>query len=378
MSNFYDELGVPPTATADEIDRAYRFLVQKFHPDRNPGHESEAQAHFLRVQIAYETLSDSSKRAAYDKSFRQDQFRPAHISQPNNFEGIKIPWKVRRKRPDIGIRIWLSTAAACLVVIVAISVTKNDTKDKTQSLRSSVSRKEQGDSQKPDGIGSQKQTFPAPVPKPFEPNPPPLDKNVPEAPESIPPAPDTPAPSSEVTPVQPAPQKSEMEPPEGNKPVKITQDRMALFFADFRYMLKNIGDQPTTIKRDEMRPILVKKLDENLYTQTWTFHCRISDVKADPDNRVHKFIIVHDVPDEMSNLDTSWTTRTSAELLLPREQATHLNPGNYIVYSGTPQLVTVESYSRNKRTDGFLLDEHDGFALCLMHVQAGFPNAKTP
>jgi len=376
MNNFYDELGVPPTATADEIERAYRFLVQKFHPDRNPGHESEAQAHFLRVQNAYETLSDSSKRAAYDKSFRQDQFRPAHISQPNNFEGIKIPWKVRRKRPDIGIRIWLSTAAACLVLIVAISVTKNDTKDKTQSLPSSLSLKDKGDApkannQKPDGIGS-------PVQKPSEPNPAPLDKNVPEPPpESTPPPVPDKLPPLEDTPVplSPAPQE---EPPDANKPFKVTQDRLARFFADFQDMLKKIGNQPTTIRRDEMRPILAKKLDENLYSQTWTFHCRISDVKADPEDLVHKFIIVHYLPDEMSNLDPSWTARTSAELRLPREQAIHLNPGNYIVYSGTPQLVTVEIYKQNKRTDGFLLDEHDGFALCLMHVQAGFPKAKTP
>lgn len=63
--NLYDTLGVPRTATSDEIKRAYRKLAMKFHPDRNPG-DHEAAENFKRVQEAYDTLSDSNSRARYD------------------------------------------------------------------------------------------------------------------------------------------------------------------------------------------------------------------------------------------------------------------------------------------------------------------------
>ncbi len=62
----YEMLGVARNASPDEIKKAYRVLVMKYHPDRNPG-DKDAETKFKIVQEAYETLSDATKRAVYDR-----------------------------------------------------------------------------------------------------------------------------------------------------------------------------------------------------------------------------------------------------------------------------------------------------------------------
>lgn len=64
MSKHYETLGVPPTATADEIKKAWRKKCSELHPDRNTDRDttSEQQA----VNAAYECLSDPVARSAYD------------------------------------------------------------------------------------------------------------------------------------------------------------------------------------------------------------------------------------------------------------------------------------------------------------------------
>jgi molecular chaperone DnaJ len=66
--DFYEVLGVAKNASEDEIKKAYRKLAMKFHPDRNQGDEAKtAEEKFKEVKEAYEVLSDTSKRAAYDR-----------------------------------------------------------------------------------------------------------------------------------------------------------------------------------------------------------------------------------------------------------------------------------------------------------------------
>jgi curved DNA-binding protein len=64
--DYYATLGVPRTATPDEITKAYRKLARKHHPDLNPG-DKEAEAKFKELQEAYEVLSDPQKRQRYDR-----------------------------------------------------------------------------------------------------------------------------------------------------------------------------------------------------------------------------------------------------------------------------------------------------------------------
>ncbi|MGI9014199.1 MAG: molecular chaperone DnaJ [Phycisphaerales bacterium] len=64
--DYYEILSLERTASGDEIKRSYRRMAMKYHPDRNPG-DAEAEAKFKECAEAYEVLSDSERRAAYDK-----------------------------------------------------------------------------------------------------------------------------------------------------------------------------------------------------------------------------------------------------------------------------------------------------------------------
>lgn len=62
MANLYDTLGVPKTASADEIKKAYRKLAREHHPDQGGD-----EARFKEIQGAYDVLSDPDKRKQYDQ-----------------------------------------------------------------------------------------------------------------------------------------------------------------------------------------------------------------------------------------------------------------------------------------------------------------------
>jgi curved DNA-binding protein CbpA len=68
MQDHYSRLGISPVATADLIKAAYRKKAAQFHPDKNPS--PDAAARFREVQEAYEVLSDTQRRKAYD-DYRQ-------------------------------------------------------------------------------------------------------------------------------------------------------------------------------------------------------------------------------------------------------------------------------------------------------------------
>ncbi len=67
--DFYAELGVSSSASAEDIKRAYRKVARESHPDTNPG-DARTEARFKAASEAYGVLSDPEKRAQYDEARR--------------------------------------------------------------------------------------------------------------------------------------------------------------------------------------------------------------------------------------------------------------------------------------------------------------------
>ena len=65
VTDYYSLLGIPETATPDQVKRAYRSVARTCHPDRNPG-DVEAEERFKAVQRAYHVLSSPERRRLYD------------------------------------------------------------------------------------------------------------------------------------------------------------------------------------------------------------------------------------------------------------------------------------------------------------------------
>ena len=65
MEDYYALLGLSKGASQDEIKKAFRNLVFKYHPDRNPG-DKVAEEKFKKINEAYSVLNDTNKKAQYD------------------------------------------------------------------------------------------------------------------------------------------------------------------------------------------------------------------------------------------------------------------------------------------------------------------------
>ena len=68
--SYYEILNVSPSASDEDIQRAYHALAKKCHPDRNPKNRHIAELRFRLITEAYAHLKTREKRAAYNQSLR--------------------------------------------------------------------------------------------------------------------------------------------------------------------------------------------------------------------------------------------------------------------------------------------------------------------
>ena len=72
MKNYYDELEVSKNASPEIINKAYKVLAKKYHPDTTTENKQEAEERFKKISEAYEILSNEQKRIEYDNSLQPE------------------------------------------------------------------------------------------------------------------------------------------------------------------------------------------------------------------------------------------------------------------------------------------------------------------
>jgi DnaJ family protein A protein 2 len=83
----YDVLGVSPSASQQDIKRAYHKKSLTSHPDKNPDRQEEASREFQQINHAFEILSEEGSRAHYD-DFGQDGMRGSGGMGGMNADGM--------------------------------------------------------------------------------------------------------------------------------------------------------------------------------------------------------------------------------------------------------------------------------------------------
>jgi DnaJ-class molecular chaperone len=95
MIDPYKVLGIPNTATQDEIKHAYRALVKKYHPDLNPGN-TELEAKFKEVSTAYAYIDTPEAREKFDRGETPEQMQEQEQERAKSYYNAQR----RRGRPS--------------------------------------------------------------------------------------------------------------------------------------------------------------------------------------------------------------------------------------------------------------------------------------
>ena len=116
LIDYYDNLQVSSNADTETIERVYRLLAKRYHPDNNGSGNAEK---FTRITEAYKVLTDPEKRAAFDVKYEKVQTRQfKNLSKASCTEGFEADQRIRhlilsilyveiRKDPShLGVGLW--------------------------------------------------------------------------------------------------------------------------------------------------------------------------------------------------------------------------------------------------------------------------------
>jgi curved DNA-binding protein CbpA len=81
MKDYYQVLGVSIDAEHDEIKKAFRRLALRYHPDRNPQSQKQAEEKFKEINEAYQVLGDEYERQQYDYMIALTQRRQKFVTE---------------------------------------------------------------------------------------------------------------------------------------------------------------------------------------------------------------------------------------------------------------------------------------------------------
>jgi curved DNA-binding protein CbpA len=134
MDNLYDILGVDKSASPDEIKTAYRKKAQETHPDKG-GDADE----FKKVQNAYDILSNSDKRATYDKTGRVKTKEEMEEDAYKNLVGC---WLKALNEFDTKEEIDIETFDIVKGIRTHIDNTMKDIKTKVKDMNKNIKKRE--------------------------------------------------------------------------------------------------------------------------------------------------------------------------------------------------------------------------------------------
>ena len=109
VETFYDRLEVSPTASQEVIKGAYKYLAQRWHPDKNPDDREEAVRRMADISEAFRILSNPASRARHDlwiteqhaiKALRDAQ-RPGRFTAKD--PRAKRPVRISQRQPNSSI-----------------------------------------------------------------------------------------------------------------------------------------------------------------------------------------------------------------------------------------------------------------------------------